>query len=117
MRRFAGKPPRPSAIDYMSADDRWQQWGWKVSLGRPAPAFSRLRHARRRGFALIGTGRGNVRTPPVYPPGAQALVTTVGRDGRSTADLRVGPDGALRIAVQLGQDTPATTRVGIQLSR
>jgi S-formylglutathione hydrolase FrmB len=116
MRRFGSAPPRPSSIDYLSADDRWQQWGWKVSLDRPEPAFSRLRHARRRGFVLIGTGRANVRTPPVYPPGARALVTTVGRDGPSAEDLRVGPDGALRIALQLGRDAPATTRVAIRLS-
>ena len=88
----------------------------KVSLDRPEPAFSGLRHARRRGFVLIGTGRANVRTPPVYPPGARALVTTAGGDGRSSENLRVGPDGALRIAVQLGRDTPATTRVAIRLS-
>ena len=116
MRRFGSAPPRPSSIDYLSADDRWQQWGWKVSLDRPEAAFSRLHHARRRGFVLIGTGRANVRTPPVYPPGARALVTTVGRDGRSAEGPRVGPDGALRIAVPLGRDAPATTRVAIRLS-
>src|SRR5262245_41480602 len=116
MRRFANAPPRPSSIDYLSADDRWQQWGWKVSLDRPEPAFSRLRHARRRGFVLIGTGRANVRTPPVYPPGEPALVTIVGRDGRSGQDLRVGPDRALRIAVQLGRDRRSTARVAIRLS-
>ena len=98
----------------MSTTARWQQWGWKVSLDRPEPAFSRLRHARRRGFVLIGTGRANVRTPPVYAPGERALVTIVGRDGRSTENLRVGPDGALRIAVPLGGDRQSTARVGIR---
>ena len=67
-------------------------------------------------FVLIGTGRASVRTPSIYPPGARALVTVAGRDGRSGEDLRVGPDGALRIAVRLGRDGPATARVGIRLS-
>src|SRR5262249_51254987 len=104
------------SVDYMSADDRWQQWGWTVSLDRPEPAFSRLRRARRRGFVLIGTGRANVRTPPVYPPGARALVTVAGRGRSSAEDLRVRADGALRIAVPLGRDRQATARVGIRLS-
>jgi S-formylglutathione hydrolase FrmB len=116
MRRFASAPTRRSSIDYLSAADHWEEWGWAVTLDRPEPGFSRLRHARRGGFVLTGTGRASVRTPPVYPPGAWARVTTIGRAGRSIEQLRVGPGGALRLTVPLGQgSTPSTTRVGIRL--
>jgi S-formylglutathione hydrolase FrmB len=116
MRRFASASPRPSSVDYLSAADRWEQWGWRVTLDRAEPGFSRLRHARRGGFALSGTGRANVRTPPGYPPGAWARVTTTGRASRSSELLQVGPGGALRITVPLGQGgTPSTTRVAIRL--
>jgi S-formylglutathione hydrolase FrmB len=116
MHRFANAPPRPSSIDYLSADDHWQEWGWKVALDRSAPGFSRLRRARRGGFVLTGTGRASVRTPSVYPPGARARVIAIGRAVRSSSELAVGPSGALRIAVPLSNDaTPGTTRVAIRL--
>jgi len=116
MRRFADAPPRRWSIDYLSADDQWQEWGWKVALDRSVPGFSRLRHARRGGFVLSGTGRASVRTPRVYQPGARARVTAIGRAVRSNSELTVGPSGALRIAVPLSNDaTPGTTRVAIRL--
>jgi S-formylglutathione hydrolase FrmB len=115
MRRLAHPAPRPAAIDYLSAEDSWERWGWKVVVEPAEPGFERLRHARRGGFALTGTGSATVRTPRVYPPGAVVRVTTIRRDGRSTDDLRVGASGALRIRVPLSPGTtPATTRVGIR---
>jgi len=116
MRRFARSPVRPTPVDFLSAADRWRQWGWTVSVAPVTPGFSHLRHARKGGFTLTGTGRATVRTPSVYPSGVRARVTVIGRTGRSSTDLTAGPTGALRIPVPLSHDTtPGTTRVAIRL--
>ena len=116
MRRFASSRARPTPVDFLSAADRWQQWGWTVSVAPVTPGFNRLRHARKGGFTLTGTGRATVRTPSVYPSGVRARVTVIGKTGRSSTDLTAGPTGALRIPVPLSHDaTPGTTRVAIRL--
>jgi S-formylglutathione hydrolase FrmB len=116
MRRFASSRGRPTPVDFLSAADRWQQWGWTVSVAPVTPGFNRLRHARKGGFTLTGTGRATVRTPSVYPSGVRARVTVIGKTGRSSTDLTASPSGALRIPVPLSHDaTPGTTRVAIRL--
>src|SRR5262245_13250460 len=96
MRRFRKPPPRPSSISYLSADDHWRRWGWEVTLHRTEPAFAQLRRARRAGFALSGTGRARVRTPPVYRAGARVRVTERGPAGTSSTEMTVDPSGRLR---------------------
>ena len=114
MRRFANPLPPPRSVSYLSAADRWEQWGWSVALERPEPAFSHLRHGRRSGFALTGTGSASVRTPGVYEPGTWVRVITRGRGFRSTARIAVDPNASLQIPVPLSDDaTPGTTRVSI----
>jgi len=114
MRHFANPPPPPRSINYLSADERWQQWGWSVALERPEPAFSHLRNARRSGFALTGTGSATVHTPSVYEPGTRVRVITRGRGFHSISTIAVSATGSLQIPVPLSDDTtPSTTRVSI----
>src|SRR6185436_13268287 len=60
MRRFRHPVRDPGVVSFLSAADRWEQWGWTVELDRPEPAFSRLESARRTGFVLTGTGNAHV---------------------------------------------------------
>jgi S-formylglutathione hydrolase FrmB len=114
MRRFRHPPARSRWVDFRSTDDHWERWGWDVALQRAAPAFSDLRHARRNGFVLTGTGDAVVRTPAMYRPGTRVRVTTRGVV-RSTRERTVGASGRLRVAVALSDDaSPGTTRVRIR---
>jgi hypothetical protein len=114
MRRFRNPPRRPRSIGYLSADDRWQQWGWTVDLERPERAFSSIGRARRRGFILTGTGRAIVQTPDVYRLRARVRVVQRGLVD-SSEEMTVGGTGRLRIVVPLGDGTTAaTTRVSIR---
>lgn len=110
MRRFRNSPKRPRSVDYLSADDRWEQWGWTVELDRAERAFSRLRRASKRGFLLTGTGRATVQTPAVYTPGASLRVV---RRGGASETLTADGDGRLPIEVPLGA-TEETARVSIR---
>jgi S-formylglutathione hydrolase FrmB len=114
MDRFADPPPPPRAVSYLSADDGWEHWHWRVALHREARAFSAIRHASRRGFALTGTGSATVTTPPYYTPRAYARVWMRGRGLRSLTRLRADADGRLRLTVPLvSGDDAHTTRVTI----
>ena len=114
MQRFASPGRQPRVISYLSADERWKQWGWTVAVQRPEPAFSHLEDARRSGFALTGTGRARVRTPKLYRPGTRVRVIQRGVE-RSRRDVTVGPTGRLSLRVPLSEGTmPGTTRVRIR---
>jgi S-formylglutathione hydrolase FrmB len=115
MGRFDDPPLPPRPVSYMTAEDRWTQWGWKVELARAAPAFSSLERARRIGFVLTGTGRATVRTPRAYPAGARVRVAKRGEGFKTRTDAAVGRSGRLTIGVPLGDGTtPGTTRVRIR---
>ena len=117
MERFANPPPPPRAISYLSYDDHWQHYGWRVALQRDARDYSELHYASRRGFALRGTGVATVTTPAFYTPGARVRVWMRGRGVRSVSVLRADDAGRLQLAVPLSTGATAyTTRVTI-LSR
>ncbi len=102
MKRFAHPAGRPRAIGYKSADARWRQWGWRVSLKRPAPAFSGLHHATPRRFILTGTGAATVLTPAAFRPRQSLSVLTRTADGEVRRVLRATRRGRLRVTVALG---------------
>jgi S-formylglutathione hydrolase FrmB len=100
---FAHPTATPRAIEYASADDRWQQWGWSVAFQRPAREFSTLSNAGARGFTLAGSGAATVLTPPFYRPGARLIVVVGGVRRVARADST----GRLTVAVPLGPGNPA----------
>ncbi len=115
MRRFRRHGARPRSISFLSTDDRWQRWGWKVTLRRPEPGFAQLRHAGRSGFVLTGAGRATVQTAALYRPGARVRITE--RSGATVSNRRatVGSSARLRVPVLLSSGTtPGTTRVAIR---
>lgn len=116
MRRFRDAPPAPKSIDYLATADLWEQWGWEVRLERNAPAFSRLREARRRGFVLDGAGTATVRTPPFYRSGARVRVALAGSAGSTKTRATAGPDGRLTVTVPLGE-TAGTATVRLRGAR
>jgi hypothetical protein len=113
MHRFAHPPPPPRTIGYRTVDDPWRQWGWRVALRRPAPAFSALDGAGRRGFALTGTGRATIRTPPFYRTRERLRVSERGPAAAASRRVRADRRGRLRIEVPLGAGARATTIVSI----
>jgi hypothetical protein len=98
MRRFARPPAPPALVSYRSIEPSYRVYGWRVRLTGPRVEFSTLSRAGARGFALSGSGRATVTTPPRYRPGGRyrVRVATVGRR------LRADRGGRLRVDVPLG---------------
>lgn len=117
-RDFADPRPPPAEKFFMSADDRWSQWGYDVVLHRPAREFSTLRDGDADGFTLQGSGSATVLTPGVYAPRARATLRFSGDGGATTRALAVRRDGRLRVDVPLGpgnryqQSTPEAAASG-----
>ena len=109
MRRFAHRPARPARVAYRSADPRWRQWGWSVSLRPAAPRFSVLRRAGRHGFALAGTGAATVVTRRSYRRRAVLRVTVADARGRRVRRLHADSAGRLHVRVRLGPGPRAET--------
>ncbi len=133
MRDFAGPTPTPTPtptpVDYQSADARFSQWGWDVSMHRPAREFASLLRAGASGFTLTGSGSATVVTPAAYAPGRTTTVELTTGDEHVTRGARTDADGRLRVEVPLGPGNPAqqftvgavtrtfSTRVGITAPR
>lgn len=100
MESFA-HPTAPKSISFTSIDPSWSQWGWSVSLHRPARAFSTLTNAGQRGFGLRGTGTAAITTPAAYKPSSPATVSVVGFSGTKTLRLRADRSGRLHVSVPL----------------
>jgi S-formylglutathione hydrolase FrmB len=73
MSRFDHPRPAPRRVEFTAVEPSYEAYGWRVRLRRPNAEFSTLSEARRRGFELTGSGRGVVRTPSRYRPGALYL--------------------------------------------
>jgi S-formylglutathione hydrolase FrmB len=106
MDRFAHPPAPPAQVTYTTADARYSVYGWDVTMRRGAEEFSTLRNASAVGFALAGSGSGEVVTPPGYLPGAAYAVKLSGLGIDASERLRADPHGRLRIDVPLGPPNP-----------
>jgi hypothetical protein len=109
MRRFAHPAGRPPAVTYKSADDRWSQWGWRVSMKRPARAFSALHHALPGSFVVSGDGTARVTTPAAFEPHERLRVTLPS----GKVNLRANANGRLKVSVPLG---PSETRAAVAVA-
>lgn len=103
--RLFGAPPLrpPSPFRYRSIDPRYEVYGWTVALDRPALEFSELRDASPAGFALRGSGRASVATPPLWKPGQRVRASVRSAAGSTRATLTAAADCRLRVAVALGR--------------
>jgi hypothetical protein len=101
MATFRRRPRPPSPFTFTAIEPAYEIYGWNVSLERRALEFSVLRRARRSGFALSGSGRAVVTTPPVYRAAHSYRVVLQGRFGTIRLKLRARR-GRLRIPVRLG---------------
>ncbi|MFA1541631.1 alpha/beta hydrolase [Actinomadura monticuli] len=117
MRTFAAPPRPPAKISYRSIDRTWSQWGWTVSLKRPAAReFSALSKASGTGFTLRAAGTATVTTPASYRPGTRVVVRVT--RGRTHRVLKATVDGHGRLTVTLPRaQGVATTRVTISAPR
>jgi len=103
MQTFAHPPARPALTSYQSIDQHWTQWGWSVSLDRPAPQqFSALTNGGANGFTLQGTGTATVVTPAFYPRGAHVKITIAGPSGTTTVPATADRSGRLVVTIPLG---------------
>lgn len=91
-------PDDPSSFSYVAYEPRFSAWGWRVALDRPCLEPARLAMAPD-GFSLTGTGRGTVRTPPMFAPGS----TVRQHRGGATWDLDADPSGRVVVHVDLGE--------------
>ncbi len=102
MRRFGRPQPHPRAISFKSGEDRWSQWGWKVSMSHPAPAFSALHHARPRDFVISGDGTARVTTPPAFRPHQRLRAFSIAVPSLDDHKLTANGRGRLTMTVPLG---------------
>jgi hypothetical protein len=103
MQTFAHPSARPALTSYQSIDQQWSQWGWSVSLDRPAPQqFSALTNGGPSGFTLQGVGTATVVTPAFYARGSHLRVTVSGPNGTSTTSTTADRSGRLHLNVALG---------------
>ena len=115
---FAHPPAAPARKAFTSAEDPWSQWGYTVSITRPAREFSALRAGDRSGFVLAGSGTATVLTPAQYTPGSRETVHMRGPHAQRTVVVRASGDGRLQLRVPLGpgnryqQDTAAARAAG-----
>lgn len=105
MAGFADPAPAPGSIDYTSAEDAYEVYGWQVTMHRAARELSSLEEAGRGGFTLAGSGSATVLTPPVYRPRALYRVRLDGESGSRTLLVRAH-EGRLRLEVPLGPANP-----------
>jgi S-formylglutathione hydrolase FrmB len=119
MKTFANPPARRRVVSYLSIDEHWAQWGWRVSLQRKTrQQFSALTHASRYGFDLNGVGIAHVKTPAFYRPGSVIAVRLTGGALHSTLHLTVGRNGRLSIRFPLDSgNTRGTRRIVIRAPR
>ena len=103
MADFANPQPNPSKVTYTTTSADYTIYGWQVSMQRTAEEFSTIEDADSSGFALAGSGSGQVVTPAVYTPGGTYDVT-IAAEKASPVVQQVTADGtgALHIAVPLG---------------
>ena len=96
-------PPAPASVHYTSIDKTWHQWGWSVSLDRPAQQeFSTLSDGSASGFSLAGSGTATVVTAAYYRPNSTAAVTVEGSDmSTKTLALPVDRSGRLHLTLAL----------------
>lgn len=107
MADFAHPPPPPAAVTYTSAAPTYGDFGWQVTVHRPAEEFSTLADADAAGFRLSGSGWATVGTPPVYRPGDAYQVEE--QQGPATPQRTVvtaDAHGALHLTVPLGPANP-----------
>lgn len=106
MNDFAHPPAAPTAVTYTSASPEYTEFGWTVAIDRTAEEFSTLENADASGFALAGSGSAIVRTPALYVPGKQYVVTFQGTSWRSSGRATANKAGALTLIVPLGPPNP-----------
>jgi S-formylglutathione hydrolase FrmB len=117
-RDFAAAIPPPAKTYYTSAENPWSQWGYDVTITRPAREFSTLSQGDASGFTLSGSGTATVVTPAEYAPHSAAAVRFQGPNVDNTVTETSDQTGRLRIAVPLGpgnpyqQSTPAAQAAG-----
>lgn len=101
--------PRPD-FRYRSVAASFRVWDYQVDVTRGVREFLDLRHVGIDGFEIQGSGHATVRTAAIYAPGTAYLVSGTGGAAQRVV---AGPNGRLRIAVDLGsshvfeQFTPA----------
>jgi S-formylglutathione hydrolase FrmB len=105
-RDFAAAAPPPAKTFYTSAEDPWSQWGYHVTITRPAREFSTLSDGDASGFTLAGSGSATVTTPAAYVPRSAAVVRLRGPNVSRTVSATADRSGRLQLAVPLGPGNP-----------
>ena len=67
MNGFAHPRRPPSPFTYRTIEPRYEVYGWRVRIKRPALEWSELSGAGRRGFSLTGSGRARVTSASALP--------------------------------------------------
>jgi S-formylglutathione hydrolase FrmB len=106
MRTFRHPPKAPRKVSFTAAEPSYEAYGWRVRIRRPAMEFSTLLNAGRKGFALVGSGRGLVITPRLFAPRSGHELTIRSEAGRRIASLRADARGRLRVRLPLGPGNP-----------
>jgi S-formylglutathione hydrolase FrmB len=115
---FAEHRPPPAAVTFSSISPSYDVFGWSVQLSRPVLEVSHLVDATPHGFVLRGSGKAVVRTRSAYSAGRALRVVVRDAAGTRTSTVVVGRDGRATVPVDLGpassfqQDTVPATLAG-----
>ena len=108
MADFADPPATPATVTFVSADSLFAVYGWNVLMHRAVHAFTTLKDANARGFALAGSGSATVTTAALFVPGARYVIDLASERGRRTSTIVVAhSSGRLTVSVPLGPPNAA----------
>jgi hypothetical protein len=108
MSAFAHRPAARSVFSYSAVEPRYEIYGWKVDISRPALEFSTLRVTGSGEFSLTGSGSAQVITARDYTPDAVSRVWWMPEGGRCMSKrLRADPSGRFALTVPLGPGNTA----------
>lgn len=99
----------PASFSYSTIEPSYALYGWQVRIQRKSLEFSTLEVEDPHNFAVIGSGRATIDTPPIGRPhvAVRALVTHPGRpDLSQTIALKSDASGRVSIPVILGPPNP-----------
>jgi len=106
MADFAHPPALPRQVFYTSANPRFSDFGWQVTMHRRAEEFATLAQADAGGFTLSGSGSGTVTTPALFTPGATYRLGLHGSRVDDTVTAVADAHGRLTVTVPLGPANP-----------
>jgi len=119
-------PPPAKPFSFRSILPSFSAWGWTFTTNHQVTEFTYLNNVSRHRLTVLGSGRLDVTTAPLYRPDSTWAVTQGGvthlveadRSGRLTFRVDLGPPhSAEQTGFSNGSETNGWTRAGVDIER